>query len=1000
MWCLTDLRSSPDPVQAICTSEPPVPTAAQRRAIEAPLGPVLVVAGPGAGKTFCLIERIRHLIQHHDVPPGRICAVTFTNKAADEIAHRLRDAISAGADEITRGTLHALCHSVLRAHPGAAGLAPGFGIADMDDQRRVLQRLKVPRKRHPALLSLFGRHRLQAYELTAGDQDLYDRYRAALRSRHLVDFDDLVGLTGELLHESPDAARATRDRWDCILVDEFQDLSLAQYRVITSIARMHRNCFAVGDDEQSIFSWTGADPHILERFRTDFEVAEPVVLNHNRRCSIPIFDVARRLIECNPSLFDKRIEADRPSEHGVTAVVFDDEALEASWVIADLRRDHSVSDLEWGEYALLYRQHAIGQYLETQLLQADIPCRLATGQALLDDEVISYVIASLRLIHSPDDPFALEALAERLLRGNVLDQVRATAGAPDLMANLRRLARGLSKDDPDRPAAWRFIYHVGNLAAMPRAHRSLGTLVDELLTQRIGPYRNPLEEHAAELTDPAEFPAAPGLARRLAAALDGGRRVRLVRDRGVEIAVARMLAAAGIGDIQPLAPGEVPLPGECVLGPMDARPGHWPLLVFKAAQLLATRDQRRRLLDYVAFDLETTGRDPNECEIVEIAAVRVRNGVIVEQFERLVRPMRPIPPAATKIHGYRDADVCEQPHFAEMWPEFVAFVQSDVLVAHNGQRFDVPVLRRMAAGAPGLDRLVFFDTLPLARSLCAGSAKLEDLARQYGVHLGRAHHALDDASMLAGVVHCLGDLSLARARTSAMVSALGYLGLAFALNDCREMTVEEQLLRDLAVPATLGRFSNCLEVYADERESAGAPPVDVIVERLGGVRLLERLRAERSPSERYPAAVARLHALVDSIQAPTLADGIELMLARAALSTSADAELDTRRVNLLTLHATKGLEFSRVYIIGAEDRLLPGDRELKSDDIKAVQEGRRLLYVGMTRAKDRLVLTRTVRREGWSSGGDLFLREAGLTSATPGELHGEGTLAADEAELV
>jgi hypothetical protein len=360
--------------------------------------------------------------------------------------------------------------------------------------------------------------------------------------------------------------------------------------------------------------------------------------------------------------------------------------------------------------------------------------------------------------------------------------------------------------------------------------------------------------------------------------------------------------------------------------------------------------------------------------------------VIVEQFQRLVRPSRPIPPSATEIHGYRDTDVCEQPAFAEIVPEFLDFVRSDVLVAHNGQRFDVPVLQRMAAGAPGMERLVFFDTLPLARSLCTGSARLTDLARQFGVNVGRAHHALDDVSMLAGVVHHLGELSLVRARTSAVVSALGYLGLAFALNDCREMTVEEQLLRDLAVPVTLGRFSNCLDVYADECEAAGAPPVAEIVDRLGGQALLERLRAERSPAERYPAAVARLHALVESVQADTLAESIELMLARAALSTSGDVEPDKRRVNLLTLHATKGLEFSRVYIIGAEDRLLPGVRELETDDIKAIQEGRRLLYVGMTRAKERLVLTRTLRRNGWSSGGDRFLRDAGLASATPGDL--------------
>jgi len=189
--------------------------------------------------------------------------------------------------------------------------------------------------------------------------------------------------------------------------------------VITSLVKVHRNCFAVGDDEQSIFSWTGADPHILERLartsRSSRRGAEPqpaVLHPHFRRGA-----AADRL---QSLAFDKRIEADRPSEHGVSAVVFDDEALEASWVIADLRRDRSASGLEWGDYALLYRQHALGQYLEAQLLQADIPCRLAAGQALLDDEVISYVVASLRLIHSPDDSLAMEALAERLLPDRVL----------------------------------------------------------------------------------------------------------------------------------------------------------------------------------------------------------------------------------------------------------------------------------------------------------------------------------------------------------------------------------------------------------------------------------------------------------------------------------------------------------------------------------------------------------------------------------------------------
>jgi len=249
---------------------PHEPSAAQQRAIEAPPGPVLVVAGPGAGKTFCLIGRIGHLIRAAGISPGRICAVTFTNKAADEIADRLRRDLGPAADAITRGTLHALCHRLLRDHASAMGLRRGFGIADEDYQRRVLQRLRVRPERLNQLLGLFGRHRLQNTPLTAGDLELFRAYREALRARHLLDYDDLVALAGELLRCHEAAAAEIRSRWDAILVDEFQDLSLAQYAVVTGIAALHRNCFAVGDDEQSIFSWTGADPAILERFRTDF----------------------------------------------------------------------------------------------------------------------------------------------------------------------------------------------------------------------------------------------------------------------------------------------------------------------------------------------------------------------------------------------------------------------------------------------------------------------------------------------------------------------------------------------------------------------------------------------------------------------------------------------------------------------------------------------------------------------------------------------------------
>ena len=950
-----------------------IPSDAQRRAIEAPVGPVLVVAGPGAGKTYCLIARIGHLIAREGLSPGRICAVTFTNKAADEIAGRLRREIGPAAEEITRGTLHSLCFSLLRGAAKAAGLKRGVGIADEDYQRRVLRRLRVRAERQKPLLQLFGRHRLQHVPLEGGDLELFQQYSAALLARNLVDYDDLIARTGNLLREHPATRDEVRARWDYVLVDEFQDLSLAQYEVVTQLTSGHGCCFAVGDDEQSIFSWTGADPAILERFRSDYRIEAPIVLDLNRRCSRQIFAAARRLVTRNPGLFEKQLEAQRDSEHCVVSHVFADESAEAEWLVDDLLRDHAASTLAWGEYAVLYRYHTAGQALETRLIQAGIPCLLAKGQALMDDTLIGFVVLSLRMLHTPDDPLVLEAFAERMLPRPLLDRVRVNFRGMELLNALRTFSR-TSRGDPDARLAWRFIFHVENLAGLGRTHDALAPLVDALIAQYLGPYRNPLDDRAADLTDPAAVPGAPHLAERLGTVRESGHAVWLEPNRGLELALLPMLRAV-VGDrVHRLEAGDRPAAGDLLLRAGSVRPA----LLFKALQLLQCRGLADPLQDYVAFDLETTEKDPAECEILELAAVRVRGRVIVDQFQRLVRPSRPISPYATAVHGYRDADVCQEPSFAEVWPAFRDFVGGDLLVAHNGHTFDVPVLRRLAAGLPGLDDLVFFDTLPLARSLMDDGAGLQDLCHRFGVSPGRSHHALDDASALAGVMRHLGELRLGRARTTALVQLLGWLGLALALDAAAELGPEERLLRELALPAALGRYGGCLEAYAERAKAADAPSVEELIERLGGSRLLERIRAERPVAERYPASVARLAALVEASGSPTLAGSIELLLNHVALSRSDDVATDRNRVSLLTLHATKGLEFSRVYIAGAENNQLPGYRALEHDDQHEIQEARRLLYVGMTRAKDRLVLTRALQREGRPTGGDQFLREAGL----------------------
>src|SRR5437899_2385153 len=851
------------------------PLPQQRLAIEAPLGRVLVVAGPGAGKTFCLIARINHLINTRGLAPERICAVTFTNRAAEEIAVRLKHTLGDRAEGVTRGTIHALCLSLLREHAEAAGLRKGFGVADEQYQKVILGRLHVPLEHRGSLLNRFSRHRVQDYRLTDDDARLYREYAVWLAHRNMLDFDGLVVKAEELVRTHGDIADAIAARWDYLLVDEFQDVNAVQYDLLKRLAAPHGNFFAVGDDEQSIFTWTGADPYVLVRFSRDYEIDRPIVLDKNCRCSRQIFETARRVLAQNPQLFEKQLSAER---------------------------------------------------------------------------------------------------------GDV----------GDFLSAVRTLARRRPAQDPDTKKLWRLVFQVENLRALTRSHRALVPLVDEILSQSVGPYRNALEERHDELTDPATIPEAVRLAGRLAAAIAAEQEIVIAPQGGLEIALRGMLIAAGVRHL--------PTSTNLHQPPPTSIPS--ALILFKALQLLHARELDTALERYVTFDLETTDKDVEVCEVVEVGAVRVVGGEIVDRFHSLVRPYRPITPGATKVHGYTDGDVRNARPFAEVWPEFRAFIGDDVLIAHNGQHFDIPVLRRLAAEWEGVDTLVFYDTLPLVRSLSRDSAKLEDLALRFGIDAGRAQHALDDAVTLARVYRELERLRAVRARKAVLVNLLDYLGLAFALEPEREQGAgsrEQELLFKVAKFYTLGRYSDALAFYEMERERAGGdsgPSVDEVIRRLGGRALMTRLRAEPDPAQRYPAAVARLRALIDGPPpaeaappphplAPTgggrpLRESIDRLLDRVALSTSEGIEVAPDRVNLLTLHSTKGLEFSRVYIVGVEDYQIPGLREAKENRQAEIQEARRHLYEGMTRTRERLVLTRVERRSGMDAGGSSFLEEMGL----------------------
>lgn len=977
-----DIRNTPFSGASTATY---VASKSQLRAIEAELEPLLVLAGPGAGKTFCLIERIRFLIEKRHFDPAHICAFTFTNKAAEEIASRLEE-LGPKAARVKRGTIHSFCAELLREFGDHVGLSPGFGIADENYQLMVLGRLEGFKPWHGRVLTNFSAHRFCDLSLQPSDRALFEDYERFLAARNLVDFDMLVLKAAELL-ENASIAPTIRARWTVVLVDEFQDLNSAQYRVIRGLALEHRNVFAVGDHEQSIFSWTGADRGIFSAFMNDFGISarNTVHLQENHRCPREVFGLARILVAQNPTLFDdyEPATASRDSGYPVEVRGFDNDDAECAWIVDDIRRDLIANRHLWGDIALLYRKHAIGECIEAAFLNGGIPCRLAQGRALAEDPVVAYVVGALRVISSPDDDISRDTFFSIVLPRPLFDEARAQAEAArhDLRRELNYMFKRRPRGDEVRRQIRRGLYAWRNLDATGRQHETLPSLVQELVTQRIRRLRSVLDERHDDLSDPAGYPEVVQFADHLRHARERDTILWIDRLGGAEIALKGMLIAAGFRHVQ--LGGYQPTGSE-TLAPDDVPSLGLPLGLFKALQLLEIGDFSAGSRNFTAVDLETTDTDTGVAEIVEIAAVRVRDGRIVDEFSSLVKPNVAIPPGATEIHGISDADVASSPPFEAVWPKFRAFCGDDVIVAHNGYEYDFMIMRRMCRQRGEKFDLYTYDTLPLARDLYPTSRRLDDLARQFDIDAGQSHRAGDDARTLAQLFVKLDEAKVSRARKTAMLELLDQLGLALALSDEESLCDEARLFLQFARPFALGRYSSCLESY--ERERAGDESiltVDEAIDRLGGVALMEKIRSEKSPDERYPGTMLRLRRLIEHIPDGTRQEKIDAFLERAVLSKFDGTEPDNGRVNLLTLHSTKGLEFSRVYIVGAEDAELPGGHPTRGPTTDEVEEARRLLYVGMTRAKDRLVITRVETRRGKLTGGHQFLTEMGLLPVAP-----------------
>jgi DNA helicase II / ATP-dependent DNA helicase PcrA len=399
---------------------------AQRRAVEAPDGPILVLAGPGSGKTRVLTHRVAYLIEERSVDPFNILAVTFTNKAAREMKDRLDALIGPGpAQALAVGTFHSLCSRFLRRDIVHLGRERDFVIYDSDDQlrlmRRILREFNLDEKRNPpraiharissAKNELVGPAEYARVNRTYFDEIVvrcYERYQALLRESNALDFDDLLVETVRLFEQHPPVLDRYHERFRHLLVDEYQDTNRAQYTLIRQLAAHDRNLFVVGDDDQSIYLFRGADVRNIRMFEQDYPEAQVIMLEQNYRSTQSILDSAQAVINAG----DKRKHLKRlwtENGAGVQVSLHEgyDQDEEASFVADEIGRLIASGELAARDCAVMYRTNAQSRAVEEALIRRTLPYQIIGGTRFYERKEVRDLLAYLRLVHNPYDSVSL-----------------------------------------------------------------------------------------------------------------------------------------------------------------------------------------------------------------------------------------------------------------------------------------------------------------------------------------------------------------------------------------------------------------------------------------------------------------------------------------------------------------------------------------------------------------------------------------------------------------
>jgi len=976
----------------------------QTEAVTKAVGPILVIAGPGTGKTRLLVSRIAWLIENEHFNPEKILALTFTNKAANEMKSRLAELIGQKAHDVNAGTFHSFALNLLRRYYDRLDLTPFFTVCDQTYQNQLVIKLCAPYIKEnldlkvKGILLSFSNYAMLGKKLSGFAEERYREYQNHLHRHNLIDFDQIVSFCLKLLQENRDVCEEYGYLYTAILVDEFQDTDLLQYEILKLLSEKHRNIFVVADDDQSIYSWRGANPENIKKFIDDFLIEKPVFLEINYRNGDKIIANAHRVISQTDRIEpEKKQKVDTEKSNDIELKFFYHEKDEVEYILSKIQ-SWADDKVPYREMAIIYPFHKIGQSLEQPIIKKQIPYQMATGKSILDDPLVKNIILYLKFIRDSEDQISLEELARVELGESLYSLIRHLA--QDKHQSFRKiLYQFYSEENGNLPydsilRIRNFIAHIANLVNLKGFYK-FSQLLDEIYLETdprthsvLFKYKNKLEKPDI-ITNSDELNSEKLSGERIFIYHSDNKIAFLAAEFWMQVLNTRIKILSDKDSYSDVTEKDLVVE---LIKPVDEKLSKAKCLplylmknknrqgslsnLFKYLQWYTSKKEQNTLNRYVVLDLETTDKDKNTCGIVEIAAVRIEDNVVLDELNSFINPEKTISKGAQKVHQISQEDVKDAPTIEEFWPRFLDFIGDSILIAHNGYNFDFPILDRYSKKISNTklpnSRI---DTLVIARNLFPGeSNSIDALMNRFNLTAEKRHRALDDVLVLEKIIQKLQLLRIEIGRLTSLEMFLDIISLSNFLEG--EISGTEDKIFFIAGGRKLqSAYSKIRTLYADEFNISDDALREKIREK---IHSLNPDLVVYQNNEHLLEKIKQLAAKYDEVD---IEEAIANFLTQLSLNTSQDQLETINAISLLTYHSAKGLEFEKVILMGMENKNMPGFHALRTDSDddrpvpKKLDEQRRLFYVGMTRAKTELILTAVKNRGGWEHESSPFLKD-------------------------